>query len=163
MSNAIKRAIAKRKEKKANRGCETDLKYINDNFGTIASVSDHHEISGRPWNVANGHETEGGTSSASSFSTTATTDDNRGAGWSVDKYFYQPAGRRFEKLAFRIAMPLLSPGRIFRYIDENKMSGILWFNFPKSTTGSDPTLESEILTGLNCLVHQTQWACPRAI
>ena len=35
--------------------------------------------------------------SVSSFSTTATCDDNVGTGRVLDKYFYQPAGRRVER------------------------------------------------------------------
>lgn len=154
MPNVIKRAIAKRKENKARRSYERDSKYIIDDFGPIASAFARYWRLGNPYEVVDRDETNDDTSSMSSFSTTATTDDNPGAGWTVDKYFYQPVGRRIENLAFQISMPFLSPFRIFQYIEEHHFNGALSFDqlfMPMFTN-----LDSVYLAGLNSLIHQTQ-------
>lgn len=129
---------------------DRDSKYIIDDFGPFTSVFDQHGISSAS------DENEDDSSSASSTSTTATTDDNRGAGWTVDKYSYQPVGRRIEKLAFHIAMPLLSPGRIFQYIKGNNLHERLPALFLTSSEIDHADLKSVYVAGLNCLVHQTQ-------
>lgn len=108
------------KEKIARRNCERDSKNNIDGQSPIASALDHYY--GRldnPFDVAD--KDEGDASSVSSFSTMATTDDNCGAGWTVDKYFYQPVGRKIEKNAFQIAMPLLSPGIFFFSISRSNV------------------------------------------
>lgn len=100
-------------------------------------------------------EYENDCSSVSSYSTTATMDDNPGAGLSIDKYFYQPVGRKIEKIAFRIAMPLLPPGSIFRYMEKSFCSAYLDFS-SHDTDVHDARMKSVFLTGLNSLLHQTQ-------
>lgn len=50
------------------------------------------------------HEGDGDGASIVSYSTMATTSSNRGAGWAVDKYFYQRAGRWIEERASRIGL-----------------------------------------------------------
>ena len=50
--------------------------------------------------------------SIESFSTTATVDDNPGTGRVLDTYFFQPAGRRIERLAMRFTIRYLHPWRI---------------------------------------------------
>lgn len=129
---------------------DRDSKYIIDDFRPIASVFDQHGIS----SVSD--ENEDDSSSASSTLTTATTDDNRGAGWTVDRYFYQPVGRKIEKLAFCIAMPLLSPRKIFQYIKGNNLHERLPALFLTSSEIDHADLKSVYVAGLNCLVLQTQ-------
>lgn len=156
MSTAIRQVIAKRKEKKARRNLENrdNGKYTIDNFGPIESAFDRCGRLGNPFDVTGKDESNDDMRSVCSFSTTATTDDNRGAGYTVDRYFYQPVGRRIESLASRIAMPILSPSRIFQYIEEHRPVGVLSFyhHFPETYTA-----EKTVYTaGLNSLVHQTQ-------
>lgn len=155
MSIAVKRAITKRKEKTSRRNYQKDCKYITDDIGPISSAFDHFGAFGRTHSLVRQDETEDDTNSMSSFSTTATMDDNPGAGMTVDKYFYQPAGRRIEKLAFRIAMPLLSPGRIFRLIEEHHLRNWLVFRSLEDKKAFIH-LNSVYSAGLNCLLHQTQ-------
>lgn len=121
----------------------------------IASAFDHCGAFGRTDSLVRQDETEDDTSSTSSFSTTATMDDNPGAGLTVDKYFYQPAGRRIEKLVFRIAMPLLSPGRIFRLIEDHHLRNWLVFRSLEDKKAFIH-LNSVFSAGLNYLLHQTQ-------
>lgn len=154
MSKALNRVITKRKEKKARRKLEKDSKHIIDDYGPIASALDHYGMLGSPYDVVDKVETEDDTSSVSSFSTMATMNDNPGAGCTVDKYFYQPVGRRIEKLAFRIAMPLLSPFKIFQYIKERRFRAALFYN--KYISPYSPDLNSAHLAGLKSLLHQTQ-------
>ena len=59
---------------------------------------------------------DGDTRSIESFSTTATVDDNPGTGRVLDTYFFQPAGRRIERLAVRFTIRHLHPSRIEAYI-----------------------------------------------
>lgn len=155
MSIAVKRAITKRKEKTSRRNYQKDCKYITDDIGPIASAFNHYGVFGRTHSLVRQDETEDDTNSMNSFSTTATMDDNPGAGMTVDKYFYQPAGRRIEKLAFRIAMPLLSPGRIFRLIEEQHLRNWLVFRSLEDKKISIH-LNSIYSAGLSCLLHQSQ-------
>ena len=75
---------------------------------------------GIPWEQAHITEMEddddGDTRSIESFSTTATVDDNPGTGRVLDTYFFQPAGRRIERLAMRFTIRHLHPSRIEAYI-----------------------------------------------
>ena len=59
---------------------------------------------------------DGDTRSIESFSTTATVDDNPGTGRVLDTYFFQPAGRRIERLAMRFTIRHLHPSRIEAFI-----------------------------------------------
>ena len=56
------------------------------------------------------------TKSIETFSTTATIDDNPGTGRVLDTYFYQPAGRRIERLALRFTIAYLHPWRISEFL-----------------------------------------------
>ena len=56
------------------------------------------------------------TRSIESFSTTATIDNNPGAGRALDTYFYQPVGRRIERLAMKITIRYLHPWRISAFL-----------------------------------------------
>lgn len=155
MSKVIKRAIAKHKEKKARRDLEKDSKYIVDDIDRISSAFKQYGIFGRHCNGPDEDATEDDASSVSSFSTTATMDDNPGAGYTIDKYFYQPVGRRIEKIAFRIAMPLLSPERIFQYIEEHHVKGgrnFANFTYPLH----DFKMTTVYVAGVDSLVHQTR-------
>ena len=51
-------------------------------------------------------------SSVESFSTAATVDNNPGTGRALDVYFFQPLGRRIERLAMRFTIRHLHPLRI---------------------------------------------------
>ena len=100
-------------------------------------------------------------SSIESFSTMATVDDNPGTGRVLDTYFFQPAGRRIERLAMRITIRHLHPSRIEAFID----SGLRPLSYPdiKRTLSialqdidrghfSGPT----VISGLKSLVRQAQ-------
>ena len=47
-----------------------------------------------------------------------TVDDNPGAGRTVDKYFFQPVGRKIERFAMRVAIAYLPPWKISRYFGD---------------------------------------------
>ena len=104
---------------------------------------------------------DGDTRSIESFSTTATVDDNPGTGRVLDTYFFQPAGRRIERLAMRFTIRHLQPSRIEAFI----AGGIVYFpwldlKFTLSialrnidrTHFSGPT----VISGLKSLVRQAQ-------
>ena len=57
--------------------------------------------------------------SVESFSTTATVDNNPGTGRALDVYFFQPLGRRIERLATRFTIRHLHPLRIEAFIHGN--------------------------------------------
>lgn len=167
MPKIFKRLAAKAKDKIARVNYERDHKYLDENMASIASPFDYHVLSGRLHDM--NEENKDDASSVSSFSTTATVDDNPGAGLTVDKYFYQPVGRKIEKIAFRIAMPFLSPGRIFQYIEENHFRGELVFTHGERSPISNrdiwpwernhqsrisKKLKPEYLAGLSSLVSQ---------
>lgn len=82
---------------------EGDRDYLHAGFETYFSKSHEHEHNGRTVD-----DVDDDSSSAHSFSTTATANDLPGAGRSVDTYFYQPIGRWVEKLGKRTTSP--SPG-----------------------------------------------------
>lgn len=149
MPNALRRLAGNVKKKSARRKYKRDSKYIIDDFGSIAAAFNPTGIFGSL------NETEDDASSISSDSTLATIDDNPGTGWTVDKYFYQPVGRRIEKILFRIAMPLLSPGNILQHIQIKYYDGRLYFFSTGNGIGYN-TLSSAYLAGLDSLVHQTQ-------
>lgn len=100
--------------------------------------------------------------SIESYSTTATVDDNPGTGRVLDTYFFQPAGRKIERLAMRFIISRLHPWRISAFINRN-FGDSSWIT-PKRTleevlqkingiaNGSGPA----IIAGLKSLVRQTQ-------
>ena len=101
---------------------------------------------------------------ASSHSTMSTIDDNIGAGLTVDKYFYQPVGRRIEKLASRIRMSIftVSPVQILHYlIDRYPYSSdgfggepgqlyVILFRLHDAHSGRD------VVAGVRSLIKQAQ-------
>ena len=104
---------------------------------------------------------DGDTRSIESFSTTATVDDNPGTGRVLDTYFFQPAGRRIERLAMRFTIRHLHPSRIEAFIAEYT-ADFLWL-YDKFTLSivlrsidlshfSGPTT----ISGLKSLVRQAQ-------
>ena len=120
---------------------------------------------GIPWAQAHISEmkddNDGDTRSIQSFSTTATVDDNPGTGRVLDTYFFQPAGRRIERLAMRFTIRHLHPSRIEAFI----AGGIVYFSWLdfKLTLSialrnidrghfSGPT----VISGLKSLVRQAQ-------
>ena len=98
--------------------------------------------------------------SIESFSTTATADDNPGTGRVLDTYFFQPIGRRIERLAMRFTIRYLHPRRIEAFMSRG-IGCYPWFA-PKLTLShtlreidgywSGPTFVS----GLKSLVQQAQ-------
>ena len=106
---------------------------------------------------------DGDAKSIESFSTTATVDDNPGTGRVLDTYFFQPAGRRIERLAMRFTIRHLHPSRIEALI----AGGIVHFpwlgnKFTLSIALQDidrghfsgPTVTG--ISGLKSLVRQAQ-------
>ena len=99
-------------------------------------------------------------SSISTFSTTATVDDNPGTGRILDKYFFQPAGRGVERLAMKFTIRYLHPWRIMAFINKAPMR---YCGFLGKCTLSmmldivDHRFDGPtIVTGLKSLVRQTQ-------
>ena len=99
--------------------------------------------------------------SVESFSTTATVDNNPGTGRALDMYFFQPLGRRIERLAMRFTIRHLHPQRIEAFID-GEISYSRWLG-PKLALSdvlqwidefrsSGPT----VVAGLKSLVRQAQ-------
>ena len=86
-------------------------------------------LPGIPWAQAHITEMEddddGDAKSIDSFSTTATVDDNPGTGRVLDTYFFQPVGRRIERLAMRFTIRHLHPSRIEAFIAEG-MGNVPW-------------------------------------
>lgn len=158
MLKAFKHLVRNVRKDLARRRLEEDSKYVIDDFGPIASAFEHYGTFGRPFRVADEQGAEDDASSVSSFSTTATMDDNPGAGCTIDKYFYQPVGRRVETLLSRIALPFLSPDRIYQYIEEKHSSESISFDSHILVQGFELYLDMDhvYLAGLNSLVHQTQ-------
>ena len=120
---------------------------------------------GIPWAQAHISEMkdddDGDTRSIDSFSTTATVDDNPGTGRVLDTYFFQPAGRRIERLAMTFTIRHLHPSWIeafirgflcFPYLDIKLTLSIALRNIDLSHF-SGPT----IISGLKSLVRQAQW------
>ena len=120
---------------------------------------------GIPWAQARITEMEddndGDTRSIESFSTTATVDDNPGTGRVLDTYFFQPAGRRIERLAMRFTIRHLHPWRIEAFITEN--SKVSQYFIPKVTLngalqeiGAGGYSAPIVISGLKSLVRQEQ-------
>ena len=104
----------------------------------------------------------GDAKSIDSFSTTATVDDNPGTGRVLDTYFFQPAGRRIERLAMRFTIRHLHPSRIEAYIAGGGI--ILYSMFDIKFTlsialqriGVVYSSVSTVISGLKSLVRQAQ-------
>ena len=120
---------------------------------------------GIPWAQAHITEMEddddGDAKSIDSFSTTATVDDNPGTGRVLDTYFFQPAGRRIERLAMRITIRHLHPSRIEAFIDSD-LRPLPYLDIKRTLSialqdidrvhFSGPT----VISGLKSLVRQAQ-------
>ena len=101
------------------------------------------------------------TKSIESFSTTATVDNNPGTGRVLDTYFFQPAGRRIERLAMRFTIRHLHPWRIEAFIHQvfpcypgitSKRTLSFVFQHISDRHNSGRT----VISGLNSLVRQAQ-------
>ena len=94
--------------------------------------------------------------------TMETTDDNPGAGRTVDKYFFQPIGRKIERFAMRITITSLPPWKISQYFDTTLdlyVNVVYSFhsNIGQALAGLDELKRgSTIIAGLKSLVKQTQ-------
>ena len=102
-------------------------------------------------------------SSDSSFSTTATCDDNIGVGRVIDKYVFQPAGRKVERLLMRMTIGFLHPCRISSYIEARYRSTSL-MGHSDSLSGAVARIYnigwadgSTVVAGLKGLVRQVQY------
>ena len=120
---------------------------------------------GIPWAQAHITEMEddddGDTGSIESFSTTVTVDDNPGTGRVLDTYFFQPAGRRIERLAMRFAIRYLHPLRIEAFkarSTDYRLSIDLKFTLSIALQNIDFIYLSgtTIISGLKSLVRQAQ-------
>lgn len=103
------------------------------------------------------------TTSLSSHSTNSTVDDNPGTGRLMDKYFYQALGRKFERLIFRIKLPILPPARISGYFEGLLGPGYGISQATKTQTNDLRRCISYFrkdrrtcIYGLKCLVKQTK-------
>ena len=103
---------------------------------------------------------DGDTGSIETFSTNATVDDNPGTGRVLDKYFYQPAGRRIERLALRFTIRYLHPWRISEFLSTLKGIGL---SEPQQTLDEAlrhfsrlGSIGSTVVSGLKSLVRQAQ-------
>ena len=101
--------------------------------------------------------------SIESFSTTATVDDNPGTGRVLDTYFFQPAGRRIERLAMRVTIRHLHPWRIEAFVHqilENypmlSQKGTLSYALENIISCSGNGLGATVISGLKSLVRQAQ-------
>ena len=97
-----------------------------------------------------------------SFPTIATVDDNPGTGRTVDKYFFQPIGRKIERFAMRITITSLPPWKISQYFDTTLdlyVNVVYSFhsNIGQALAGlGELKRGSTIIAGLKSLVKQTQ-------
>ena len=107
------------------------------------------------------------TSSISSYSTTATMDDNPGPGRLMDKHIYQRFGRKIERLVSRITMSNLPPERIVQFFEERfsgyrmgfGYAGYLGVIISDITNDMDDCADVKgdiLLAGLKSLVKQSQ-------
>ena len=120
---------------------------------------------GIPWTQAHITELEDDNDddarSIESFSTTATVDDNPGTGRVLDTYFFQPAGRRIERLAMRFTIRHLHPSRIEAFITRG-IGYLPWltlkFTLSIALRYIDPRYLSvpTVISGLKSLVRQAQ-------
>ena len=108
-------------------------------------------------------EDQDDTGTISSFSTTATMDDNPGAGLTVDKYFYQPVGRAIEKFALKIAMRLNicppSPAQIIRVLGMISRNNIFYGDArkkPGDVIARISAVRPSAVPGILTLVQQSQ-------
>lgn len=140
-----------------------DLKEQQFNFGSTIFFLDESEWrnsgsfgEGKIVDSDEGWSDEGW--SISSFSTTATMDDNPGPGRTLDKC-YQYLGRKIERSIFRFSIYTLHPTRIFQCLWKE---GDSWY-------GVDGRRLSDVMenihvwkgpasvAGLKSLTQQTQW------
>ena len=90
-----------------------------------------------------------------------TIDDNPGVGRTLDKYFFQPLGRRVERFAMRISIASLPPWRISQYFASDLLMEGFGLPDPQSIDRALALLNrrkggSTIVAGLKSLVKQTQ-------
>ena len=144
-------------EKELNKCVQTKADRRSESF--LRHVLGYSSGAVTPLGSGGGGEDEDARS-VESFSTTATVDNNPGTGRALDMYFFQPLGRRIERLAMRFTIRHLHPLRIEAFIHGN----LVYFPWlaPERTLGlalqdintfrSGPT----IIAGLKDLIQQTQ-------
>lgn len=112
-------------------------------------------------------------SSIVSYSTMATTDSNRGAGWTLDKYFYQRSGRWIETWASRIGLRF---GAIPPSIIARRLHDVLhtYYSFSLEACYSYRGTEKAVTlvfaekdrvaidNGIDCLLKQLQYVVTEA-
>lgn len=120
----------------------------------------------KPGNFARNAIDDDDSVSVRTYSTMATTGSNRGAGWSVDKYFYQRAGRWLESWASRIGLRF---GLIPPFIIAKRIHDILYpdagFWIPNVRNSIENKYLGSLgkgrrvttLKGIDCLMKQLQY------
>lgn len=114
--------------------------------------------------TADTYDIDDNVNSINSFSTTATADNIPGTGRAVDTYFFQPIGRRIERLAMRFTISSLHPARIAQYIEAEEISLIPGYVYVRTLSGTISFLchakpnGSTVIAGIKGLVKQTQYA-----
>ena len=120
--------------------------------------------SGAPWAQAYvtelNDDNDDDARSVESFSTTATVDDNPGTGRVLDTYFFQPAGRRIERIAMRFTIRHLHPWRIEAFIHGCTRRVLLFsskLTLSDALRGIDNNRSgTTVVAGLKSLVRQAQ-------
>ena len=153
---AVRRKKAKRPKFK-DRDLNRMVEFV-DMFGL-----NHYD---KGWNASHGTsayiEDKDDTSSISSFSTNATTDNIPGTGRTIDMRFYQPVGRAIERFALKVAIRLNichpSPAQILRFLG---LDPTFWISIDKGDKPSDVIAEisaerPSAVPGVLSLVQQSQ-------
>lgn len=98
---------------------------------------------------------------------TATVNNQPGAGRFIDTHIFQPMGRRFERLAMRFTIASLHPARIAQYIEADDISLTPIYDVTMTLHDAIALLclrrpnGSTVVAGIKGLVKQTQYA-PKA-
>lgn len=132
--------------------------------GSLVSPYSHATFETYPYlatpSYARANNNDDDASSISSFSTTATADNLPGTGRLLDKYFFQPMGKKIETLAMRVTISTLSPAHISRYIESGfKNVDACLRNMPISDVLAQTSRfhnGSICIAGLKSLVKQTR-------
>ena len=101
--------------------------------------------------------------SVDSFSTMATVDDNPGTGRVLDTHFFQPLGRRIERLAMRFTIRYIHPWQIaaFIFCEDLKHGSQVILSFKSSINGALESIGqyydgSVIIPGLKSVIRQAR-------
>ena len=139
-------------------------------FFKVAPDTDHYRFydveKPNPTASTKTEYTEEYASPVSSFSTMATVSDNPGTGRVLDTYFYQPVGRKIERLLMRLTAGFPSPSQIQIFIEDRLESStyLLYNDSLDNTLGRLDVLKdgSTIVNGLKSLVRQAQYVLTSA-